>query len=633
VVPVGTTLAEMIAGVQPDPLLVRYAHVFVGDHYVPRAHWRLVRPRAGATVTVRVVPQGGGGGAGKKNPLRTVLTIAVIAGAAAFGGPLGAALGISETAGASLGLAAGALQAAVGGAVISVVGGLLINAIAPPPRPKLPVLSRTAGERESPTLFISGARNRANPFGVVPRPLGRHRMVPPFGATPFTEIVGDDQYLRLLFVWGHGPLDITDLRIGETPIASFADVEVETRQGYPTDPPLTLYTDDVFEDQLAITLTQAAGWQLRTTQPLADEISIDVTFPRGLARFDDRGNKQTQGVDFEVESSPAGANSWTPRGAITVNARRTSAIRRGLRWFAGGGQYDVRIRRTTPDTSSSRIFDTLVWTALRTIANRDPVAMPGLAKTAVRIKATDQLSGVVDSFNGVVHSIVPDWDPGSQTWIARATSNPASLYREVLQGAANARPLPDSRLDLVNLQDWHEKNAAEGRAFNMVIDFASSVRETLADIAAAGRAAPSIRDGKWGVVIDEPKPAPVQHFTPRNSWGFSAAKAFPDLPHAFRVRFVNREADWRQDERIVYDDGFDASNASRFEGLDLPGITDATQVWKDARFHVAVAPAPARELLLLRRPRAHRLYAWRSRPGHPRRAALGPRLGPGALGD
>jgi len=584
--PAGLTLAEMIARVQPDPELIAHAHVYIDDWSIPRDRWHVVRPRPGRTVTVRVVPQGGGGGG--KNPLRTVLSIAVIAASFAFGGPLGAALGISETAGASLGLAAGALQAAVGGAIITAVGTLLVNAIAPPPRPKLGQISG-APTRDSPTLFITGSRNRANPFGVVPRPLGKHRMVPPLGALPYTEIVGEDQYLRMLFVWGYGPLDITDLRIGETPLTSFSDVETETVQGFPNDPALTLFPNDVFEDTLSITLTQAAGWQVRTTQPNADEISVDMTFPQGLVQFDNQGNKVDRTVSISVESSPAGANTWTSQGTITVTARRTSAIRRGLRWKVTRGQYDVRLKRTTADASSSQIFDASVWTALRTIACEDPIKMSSLAKTALRIKATDQLSGVIDTFNGIVHSILPDWDSTTQTWVTRATSNPASLYREVLQGVANARPLPDSRLDLANLEDWHEKCAAAGREFNMVIDFASSVRETLGDIAAAGRAAPTVRDGKWGVVIDEKQTVPVQHFTPRNSWGFSARKLFVDLPHGFRVRFANRDQDWRQDERIVYDDGYDATNATRFEGLELPGITDPAQVWQDARFHIAVA--------------------------------------------
>jgi hypothetical protein len=586
-VPAGLSLAEMLTCVQPDPVLRMHAHIWLGDDEIEPALWERVRPKPGTRVTIRCLPSGGGGGGGK-NPLRTILTLAVVA-AAAFAGPaLGMALFGAEMT-TILGIQVA--TATIGSALIGGVGFLIANAIAPPARPKMRALSSGAGgisERDSPTLSIEGVRNRANLFGVVPRVLGKHRMTPPFGALPYTEIVGDDQYLRFVVVWGYGPLSITDLRIGETPLSEFEGVETETVQGNPSDPPLTFFPDDVFEDSLSTKLD--TGWTTRTSQPDADEISVDVTFPQGLVQYTREGDKQSNSVTVEVEWSPAGQSTWTSAGTIAVTAKTISAVRRGLRWMTNArAQYDVRLRRTTPDGSSTRTFEEVDWTALRTIRNEDPIKMTGLAKTAVRIKATEQMKGVVDTFNGIVESIIQDWDSATQTWVERATSNPASLYREVLQGAANARPLGDSRIDLANLQDWHEKCASAGCEFNMVIDFASTVIETLADIAAAGRAARAIRDGKWGVVIDELQSVPVQHFTPRNSWGFQGEKPFVDLPHAWRVRFANREKEWRQDERIVYDDGYDVTTATKFEALDLPGITDPDQVWKDGRFHIAVA--------------------------------------------
>jgi len=590
----GPTVAGILETVQPDPALLKHAHVFIDDWYIPPDKWHVVRPRAGRRVTVRVVPTGGGG----KNPLRTILTIAVIA-ASFYFGPLLAA-GIFGP--ALVGIPLSAFQLAVGRAIIGVVGMLLVSAIAPPARPKLADLGG-AGARASPTLFIEGARNTPRLFGVIPRPLGRHRMVPPLGARSFTEIVGADQFLRVLVVWGHGPLAISDLKIGETPIGEFEDVEVETVQGFPGDPPLTLFPQDVFEDGLQVKLS--SEFAIRTTQPNADEISVDVTYPQGLVIFNKTpgeavpseagtGIRGTLQRIVDVEFSPAGADTWTVAGTIDTRANSTAVIRDGLRFTVERGQYDVRLK-ANPSVSLSgpdfsvKPFDDVVWTALRTITDEDPIKLAGLAKTAVRIKATDQLSRVVDILNGIGESIVPDWDMGTQAWIVRATSNPASLYRDVLQGPGNARPVADARIDLAALADWHEKNVAEGREFNMVRDFASTVAETLDDIAAAGRAAKAIVDGKWTVVIDEEKTVPIQEFTPRNSFAFLGEKVFVDLPHGFRVRFVNRDKDWRQDERIVFDDGFDETNATKFEELELPGITDPDQVFKDGRFHIAVA--------------------------------------------
>lgn len=756
--PAGLTLSEMLeaAGVPATPLL----RVFVGDVEVPAASWGRVRPKAGRHVLVTAVPTGGDG----KSPLRIVLTIAVIV-AAAYAGPFAAGvMGIGTAATATAAASTGFIIASgVVSAGVTLAGTLLINALIPPPRPRL---SDNGGDSASPT--ITGARNELRPFGVVPVVLGEHRLAPLYGAVPYTEMVGDDQYLRLLFVLGYGPLEISDLKIGETPLGEYEGVEVEIREGRPGDAALVLYPGVVLEDADSVLLAQAAGWIVRTSEASADELSADVTFPQGLVEFAGNGDRRLRSVSLEVEYSPAGAGAWTrvngaspdfsrgldflfrtpenvqggagthtgdvqwglafpgtkpaylpatgfsweasgyvyadssaylalpyefgldcsDAGEISVNDRvvaswygshgtaggaspdfaahagtinlrrgwhkirvrveaRTTAgavalgwkrpgdasfsvipaaslstragaggagalayrwfdtsrylhtllvqadraeqIRRSIAWAVAPGQYDVRIRRMTPDSTGDRIFDKVYWTALRTIRNEDPVKIAGLAKVALRIKATDQLNGVVDQLNCLVRSIIPDWDAATGTWLERGTSNPASCYRAVLQGPANARPIADDRLDLTELQSWHEAAAAGGFEFNAVLDFAGTVWERLADAAAAGRAAFGMRDGKYSIVRDRPQSVPVQHFTPRNSVGFRGRKAFPDLPHALRVRFLNRDAGYQQDERTVYDDGYSEANATKFESLELFGVTHTDQVWKHGRYAIAVA--------------------------------------------
>ena len=114
-------------------------------------------------------------------------------------------------------------------------------------------------------------------------------------------------------------------------------------------------------------------------------------------------------------------------------------------------QYQVRVRRFTPDSTSDRVFDDVYWTVLRSVRAGDPITFDKpLALTAIRIRATDQLSGIVDRLNATVASPVLDWD--GSNWVEAETSNPASLLRHVLQGPARANPTPDSRLDLPSLE-------------------------------------------------------------------------------------------------------------------------------------------------------------------------------------
>jgi hypothetical protein len=703
----GLTLAEMLERAQPDPVLRRHARIMLGDWEVPREHWHRVRPKPGTTVTIRVVPHGGGGG--DKNPLRTVLSIAVIA-AAAFvsGGGLGAVFASSGEAFAIL----GTTGAAIAGAGIAVAGSLAINALIPPSQPSLPDLSGQSTQ-DSPSLSIRGGRNRANKFGAVPRPLGKHRMYPPLAADYVTEVNGDDQYLRMAVCWGYGPLLIENLRIGETLIEEFSDVQVETDPGFSKLTSLPFFPATVDEQQLSIALKQSEGFTTRTTEPDADEIVVDITFPRGLVEFNDRGNKQSRTVEVEAQYAPTGTNdwkgvgqtksvgsqnlaiiqgnryysiptllpryvtgvvyvnefsgeaklekrenfveppegnpiNWIPKNALAVATfqikisfleggvsgsladvrdlggkatgfapslsvgsdstpttvslasgtvdpatfrivgRQTNALRRSVRFDVPRGQYDVRLRRVTADTNDNQVFDDVAWTALRTITNEPPITFEQpIAVTALRIRATDQLNGVIDQLNADVTAILPDWDGSS--WVQRPAVNPASAFRDVLTGNANARALATSRLDDTTLQEWHDFCEDNGFAYNFPGDTQTSVQRKLADIAQAGRAAPTIRDGKWSVVIDQERTTPVQHFTPRNSWGFEGQKAFPEQPHAFRIRFPNENEGYEQDERIVYDDGYDEDNATKFEGLELAGVTAPEQAYKLGRYHIATA--------------------------------------------
>lgn len=591
-IPAGGTVAEIVAGAGMDPVLAAHAHVWLGDGAmsrdpvpVARTHWHRLRPKPGTVLTVRVVPQGGGGGGGGKNPLRVVLTIAVVAAAFVLGPVVGAALGLPATA-TVLGVSGINLAAAVGGGLITLAGSLLINAIAPPPRPKLGELSLGGPQsRTSPTLAITGTQNRANRYGPVPRVYGRHRVFPTLAAHPSTEVEGNDQFLRMLFDFGYGPLQLSDLRIGAVPLPQYEGVETEVRQGYDTDPPITLYANTIREDQYSLKVTQAGGPQVVESRDGADEVLIDLTF-QGLVAFADGGGRREHSVAIRVETRRAGtADPWTDHGTFTTTAASEQIVRRGLRIKPPEtGRSELRFTRLTADNTSPQIRDDSYVTAVRTVQYSHPLKAGGRCLVALRIKATDQLNGIVDQFSAVAEALLPIWN--GTAWTApQATRHPAWAYVDVLRGRANRRPVVDERLDLAAFQAWAEARPSD--TFDAVIDYPTTVFELLRDIAASGRAAFDMRDGKFSVVRDVAQTVPVQHFTPRNATGFRGLKTFTRLPHGLKVRFVNPEREWQQDERIVYADGYGEANASRFETLELFGCTDAALAWRHGRYHLA----------------------------------------------
>lgn len=580
--PAGLTISEMLAFAQPKAALLPAAYVFINGEAVSPDRWNSIRPKPGAQVVLKVVPQGGGGG---KNPLRTVLSIAVVLAAPMLGPALGASLGISS----SLTVAGVNVASAIGGGIISVAGSLLVNAIAPAPKQKLSGLSSGSNRTDSPTLFIEGARNEKRPFQPVPRLLGWHRHVPPMAADVYTESSGGNQYVRQLFIQGYGPLDISDRRIGETALENYDEVEIQTDTGNSGLPPsLSLYPNDASQIDLNIALTYPGGWQTQTTDLNADEIVVDYTFPAGLYRFDDFGKKQSRTAVIEARYAPTGTTAWVPLGAKTHKLAATNAQRFSFKANVTRGQYDVQLRKNSPDATDDQTTDDCYWTSLKTFTNIPPINIGGIAAEAIRIKATDQLNGAVDQYSSLNKVIAKDYDYVTGTWVTRITNNPASLFRLALQDTyANGSPVPDNKIMLDVLESWHDFCRIKGLAFNAMIDYETSLEEVLQDIAAAGRGRPHKLDDKFTVVIDREQTVVRQLITPRNSWDYEFERIFPDVPHALRCDFINERIDYQRDERIVFADGYTQANATLYEGLQFYGVTNPDQVWKMAREYLA----------------------------------------------
>ena len=705
----GTSIQDMLDSLVPDRLKFSGigATVFINGEAVPQEYWGSVKPKLGTLVNINIVPQDSGG---KKNPLATILSIAVMVAAPyASAAILGSGIIASTATGAAL-ISSG-LTAAIGA-----VGRLAVSALAPPPKPSNAGVNPVTNAASSPTQFIEGASNALLPYGVVPICLGVNRMFPPQAARPYTETIDNDQYVRQLFTYGWGnEVVISDLKIGETALDEFTDFEIEHLLNGDLDSGSQLYSNDVFQENLSIALNQVDGFTTRTTQADIDEAMIDVTFPAGLAVFNDEGRRGEKRVQLEMQYALTGTSpqDWTPSATtykaisgdtvsisavsytntadptakrfdivvidkysgriyvvngyggsqpvipalpgntirlaqvnvtttrnpttgilstdisvidtrqasdfggvlqdsssfvpskasstsvaisagglqvddLNILGNQTEALRKSVRVkFPANGQYDIRIRRLTADSTSDQVIDDVALTAIKSVKYQNPVQPAGQNGTAILIKGTDQLNGSLEQFNVIVANVIPDYDPQLDAWVDRITSNPASLYRYVLQGEANAKPLPDSKLLLADFEAWWQTCFDQNYSYNRMIDYETSVEEILRDIAAAGAATPAVVDGKRTIAIDEIKTEIAQIITPRNSWGYNGDIIYTEIPHAFRVTFRNAEKGYIQDERIVYDDGYDETNATEFETLELQSCTNADLAFKTARRHIA----------------------------------------------
>jgi len=264
----------------------------------------------------------------------------------------------------------------------------------------------------------------------------------------------------------------------------------------------------------------------------------------------------------------------------------------------GTGTYQIRVRRLNSDLAepSSGIQD-LHEVTLQTFTGytlRPAISLPPnvkVARTAIKIKASNQLNGNIEGINGLVSSICLAYSRATQTWVYATTNNPAHLFRYVLEHPGNAFRITNAaqKINIPALEDWSNFCQDNKLTYNAVISSSTSVLDTLRDIAAAGMASPAMVDGKWTVNIDRPRTDIVQCFTPSNSWGFESTKKLTKLPDGLKVNINNELKNYDVEELIVYNSGKDVTNSSIFETISLPGITDPLQAQRMLRWHMAQA--------------------------------------------
>lgn len=572
--PAGASLRDAAERLRASPLAV----ADLGGHAVRRTIWRRVKPKPGVAARFVEPPRGG--------TFRTVLLIAATAALAAAAGPFGAA--VAGGIGFAAGTAGFALASGLAGTVLTVAGNLALNALFPPARPRGSDLG--APRRLS---SIGSSRNLLR-FGLpVPVILGRVRAAPDVAAEPTTYFLGPDQHLRLALCHGVGPLSISDVRVGETPLSALEDVESEHVEAFEA-ASHPLYARNAVEEALAVELEKSVAVS-RFTAADTRSAALQFVAPQGLYGINPKGAIRNNPAELRIRYRLDGAGSWTTAtfasGRGTIDGLFRNPRRRSLFvLFPSAGRWEVEVRRETDEGSDPKVEDwikALSWTGLVSYQAGAPFAPEApLAMTFLTVRATGQLSGTFDRVTALVASRCPAWS--GSAWVAdQETTNPADLFRYALQHPANRKAVADSAIDLAALQDWADYCRTKGWSYSRRIDGDETVRDILAEIAAAGRAVPTFKDGKHSVVFDEEGAGPVHHFNPANSRDFTVRRVWPDEPHALRVRFLDRTTDFTEQERIVYADGYSAANAVRVEEIEFPGVTDPAVVRKFARYWLA----------------------------------------------
>lgn len=288
----GLRLTEIVARAQIPPRFLSSLEVAVDGETIPPDWWHRVKPRDDRVVTISLVPQN----FPMDSDMRGLLGAAIqVAG-------LGIGVGVSMIAGVPLAYAVG-------------VGGLLgtwAATLLPPPTDTL--------DDKSPASGAPG--NQIRKYEAVPRVYGEYRVFPPFAAVPVHEIDNNEDYVRLLFCLGYGPLRAYDFKFGDKPLPSDrrGAFEIQYHTGWHNSPKFDLYTNDIDVENLDKEIAYAEAWtntDSRAVRPpvhenvialvtpdKTTEISLDFIFPDGLYSA---GGDSGYRVDVEVRYRPKGS--------------------------------------------------------------------------------------------------------------------------------------------------------------------------------------------------------------------------------------------------------------------------------------------------------------------------------------
>jgi hypothetical protein len=548
-----------------------------------RGAWHLTVPRPADTVAFLPVLQGGGGGGGSKNPLRTVLMVAVLVASAAVAPALGTTIGH----GIFMGGAAGPLTAtqmaigkAIAGAVIGIGGSMVVNALVPVAAPAAPTGDYSAGPgatpQPSPTYSLDGQGNQARLGQPKPVIYGRHRIVPDFASQPWTHYVDNEQYLHSVFVVSQGEVEIEAKRIGNTDIANFQEVEEEIVEPGGTltlfDPAMTTALEVAGQTLLGTNELAAGedGWlgpfPASNPETSASSIHIDTVAPRGLYYANNSGGLDARTIDWVVEARPidddgiaTGDGSWTELGAESWTLSTNTPQRRSDDYVLADaalpdGRYEVRVRRTNTFDDDPRAGNELQWHGLRARLNETP-DWGDVTLYAVRMRATNNLSARSSrEVNLIATRKLPIWDKATQSWSApTATRSIAWALADVARAAYGGRQ-PDSRLDLDGLADLDALWAGRGEYFDAVFDSQRSVMEAMREVAQVGRAVPVPHGTRLRVVRDGPASLATTLFSERNimrgSFSISYLMPTADTADAVTAEYMNPKT-WKPAEVTV----------------------------------------------------------------------------------
>ena len=515
-------------------------------------------------------------GGKSSNPLKTILTIALIAATVYTGGAVGAAYG--------------AIAGAAAATAVSIAGGMLINTLVPTPRPAMNGMPSASSSSftQSPTYSLQAQGNSARLGNPIPVIYGKHLIYPDFASQPYYRYQNNEQYVYQLHCIGQGCYDIEQIRIEDTPISSFKEI---TYQIINPGEQNTLFDEDVVTSaevagQELLKGEMTGGFVINPTETVVNKIEIDMACQRGLYYANNSGGLDSKSLEWRVDArliddEDNALGDWFTLGTESLTGATVNGIYRTYNYPVAEGRYEVRATRLDDKDNSSRAGHELRWVAAKgyVVSDKD---YGNVTLLAIIMRATNNLSQRSSNLvNCIVTRKLKAWSPNGGWSDLIPTRSIAWALADIIKADYGAK-LTDKSIDLNALYQLEQKWNSRGDTFNAVFDSKLTVYDALNRVAKTGRAVAFIQGGIVRFVRDEPKTIPVAMFSPRNivknSLSIQYIMPSEDTADSVCVQYFS-ERTWKTSEITGT---FSGSSSDKTATVELFGCTNKEQAQREA---------------------------------------------------
>lgn len=490
----------------------------------------------------------------------------------------------------------------IAGDVVSIVIAVVALLVAVVTLLLLPPPTTPGGQPAPDPVFTRrGQFNRTRTGEPIEVVYGRCRLFPSYAGRSYNLYQDNEQYQYNLLCVGQGyfDIDVDTIRIDDTPITDYPDVEYQLIEPYGE---LTLFRNNV------ATSSEVGGIEMKGPNEVgyadigpftvvevgdtADKLEFDTICPSGLYSTNKKGSLGNASVVFvfeyrTIDDTGAPLGSWTSLGTETLTASSTTPQRRTWSYTVPAARYEVRGRRTNDVSSSPRIQHLLQWQAARAflpnVTNFGEVTM-----LAIKIRASNNLNDNSRSlFNLDATRKLPTYNTLTDAWTAPVATRSivwafCDVFRAQYGGGALGRFLHAEQL--ASLESFYN---GRGDYFDWVFDQKTTVLEAAKAVARCGRAVPMMIGSQMGIVRDSPATVPSAIFGPDNivKGSFRREFSFFEFDSYDSVRVTYRDfATWKEETVLCILPGDSSANP---DSVTLAGCTSREQAYREGMFIAA----------------------------------------------